>query len=515
MSIDLERVEQATLCEMRDALARGQLSARELLEAHLARIEALDGTYNAVLTINPQAQAIADALDAERAAGKLRGALHGVPVLVKDNLDTGDAMPTTAGSLALAGTRAGSDSTVVRKLREAGAVLLGKTNLSEWANFRSTRSSSGWSSVGGQTRNAYDPARTPGGSSSGSGVAVALGLCAGAIGTETDGSIVSPASMNGIVGFKPSVGLVSRAGIVPISASQDTAGPMARCVRDAAALLCAIAGPDALDPATTGAGAGVRQLEASLVAADLRGVTLDVASTYAGYHDRVDRLLADAVEGLRDAGACVIDEVELPRADAIREHERIVMEYEFKHGLNAYLAARDDSTPVRSLSDVIAFNAAHCETVMPHFAQEIHLSAEARGPLTDPAYRAARDRSLAAAAREGIDAALQSRGLDAILAPTTGPPWLIDWVCGDNRSGSAACPAAVCGYPHVTVPMGFVEHLPVGLSIFSGARRDAEVLRIAHAFETITAHRRAPRVAPAKAVERGSAPPSQRGPIRG
>jgi len=490
--MDLEHPQDCTLAEMRDALAEGSVSARELLEIHLARIDALDEKYNTVLTLNPEAAAIADRLDTARASGKALAPLHGIPVLVKDNLDTGDSMATTAGSLALADTHARADSTVVRRLREAGVVLLGKTNLSEWANFRSTRSSSGWSSLGGQTRNAYDCARSPGGSSSGSGAAVALGFCAGAIGTETDGSIVSPAAMNGIVGIKPSVGLVSRAGIIPISASQDTAGPMTRSVRDGVIVLSVIAGADARDSATAAAGITFSNLEASLDVFSLQRTRLGVARAYAGYHDRVDALLDDALDALLEAGAVIIDPVELPAVDAIREHERIVMEYEFKHGLNAYLAERDAQTPVRALADVIAFNDAHASAVMPYFGQDIHHGAEARGPLTDAAYLKARKQSLELAARDGVDAALAAHRLDALIAPTTSPAWLIDWLCGDNRKGSAACAPAVCGYPHVTVPMGFVEHLPVGLSIFSGAFRDCEVLRVAHAFESVTGHRRAP-----------------------
>lgn len=487
-----EQPELCTLTDMRNALGSGAVSAHELVIASLARIAALDATYHAVLVTNPDALLIADALDAERARGTVRGPLHGIPVLVKDNLDTADSMPTTAGSLALAGTHASSDSTVVRKLRAAGAVLLGKTNLSEWANFRSTRSSSGWSSVGGQTRNAYDATRTPGGSSSGSAVAVALGYCAAAVGTETDGSIVTPAAMNGIVGIKPSIGLVSRAGIIPIAASQDTAGVMTRTVRDGAIMLAAIAGTDPRDSATSTCASP--DFAAALENRGLRGVRLGVARTYTGYHDRVDQVLETAIVALRDAGAEVIDEVALTAADVIRVPERVVMEYEFKHGLSAYLASRDDRTVVRTLDDVIAFNTDHAHTVMPHFAQEIHQRAQQRGALRDAQYLLARAQSLALAARDGIDAALTRHRLDALIAPSTSPAWLIDWIGGDNRRGGAATPAAVAGYPHVTVPMGYVEQLPVGLSIFAGAGADRHVIRIAHAYETITSHRQPPLV---------------------
>jgi amidase len=486
--MDPDLIDDGGIAGLRAALDGGATTSAELVAQHLARIRELDDVHRAVLTLNPEAPEIAAGLDAELAAGRCRGPLHGVPVLVKDNLDTGDGMPTTAGSLALAGTHASSDSTVVARLRAAGAVLLGKTNLSEWANFRSTRSSSGWSSLGGQTRNAHDPDRTPGGSSSGSGVAVALRYCAGAIGTETDGSIVSPASMNGVVGIKPSLGLVSRAGIIPIAASQDTAGPMTRSVRDALLLLAAIAGADPRDP-TTAAGVAVADalsgLARDLDGAGLRGVRLGVARSYAGYHDGVDALLEDALSALRGAGAEIVDEVPLTPGDTLREPEQVVMEYEFKHGLEAYLRTRDDTLAVRDLAGVVRFNEDNAQTVMPHFGQERHLAALSRGALTDPDYLTARERSLALAARDGIDAALSLHRLDALVAPTTSPAWLIDWICGDNRKGSAAAPAAVAGYPHVSVPMGCVRHLPVGLSIFAGAMQDATVIRIAHAFERL------------------------------
>jgi amidase len=454
----------------------------------------MEPIHNAVLMINPDAVAIAKALDQERSTRGVRGPLHGIPILVKDNLDTGCSMPTTAGSLALAGTRASADSTVVARLRNAGAVVLGKTNLSEWANFRSTRSSSGWSSVGGQTRNAHDPLRTPGGSSSGSGVAVALGYCAGAIGTETDGSIVGPSSMNGVVGIKPSLGLVSRAGIVPIAASQDTAGPMTRTVRDGAIVLAAIAGADPADSATSIVQSMPLDFETDLQRTDLHGIRIGIARGYAGFHDRVDAVFESAIVELRAAGVEIIDDVDLTPADVIRPHERVVMEYEFKHGLQRYLATRDNNTKVRTLEDVIAFNRRNASTVMPHFAQEILEQSQCRGTLIDAHYRHAREQSLILAAREGIDTVIGQHRLDALLAPTASPAWLIDWVCGDNRRGGAACPAAVAGYPHVTVPMGYVEHLPVGLSFFAGAFSDREVIRIAHTYEVNRGHLEPPRV---------------------
>ena len=487
----LDRLESAAMDDIARALERRTVSSRELVEAHTARIAAHDARLCAVIELNPDALAIAGQRDAERAAGTLRGPLHGIPVMVKDNLDSGDRMRTSAGSLALAGHRAAADSHVVHRLRAAGAVILGKTNLSEWANFRSTRSTSGWSSRGGQTRNPYDAARTPGGSSSGSAVAVAAGFCAVAIGTETDGSILNPCSMNGLVGIKPTVGLVSRAGIVPIAASQDTAGPMARSVADAALLLGALAGTDPGDPATEAADRQREDYRLALDPAGLQGVRLGVARAYCGHHERADRLLEDAIGELKKAGAMVIDPIELPPADEIRPAERLVMETEFKHGLQAYLATTD--TGIRGLGDVVAFNRAHAATVMPHFGQEIFESALGRGGLDEPAYRDALATCRRLARAEGIDAALARDRLDAIIAPTATPAWLIDWLCGDNRrGGGASCPSAVAGYPHITVPMGCVEHLPVGLSFFAGAFAESRLIRMAFAFEQRTRHHRPP-----------------------
>jgi amidase len=486
----LDRLESATIDEIARALEQRAVSARELVEAHRARISEHDARLGAVIELNPDAIAIADERDAERAAGKLRGPLHGMPVMVKDNLDTGDRMRTSAGSLALADHRAAADSHVVQRLRAAGAVVLGKTNLSEWANFRSTRSTSGWSSRGGQTRNPYDTARTPGGSSSGSAVAVAAGFCAGAIGTETDGSIVSPCSMNGLVGIKPTVGLVSRAGIIPIAASQDTAGPMARSVADAALLLGAIAGTDPRDPATGAADRRREDYRAALDPAGLVGVRLGVARAYCGFHERADRLLEDAIAELKSAGAMVIDPIELPPLDAIRPAERLVMETEFKHGLQAYLAATD--ARVRDLGELVAFNRTHAAQVMPHFGQEILEASLGRGGLDEPAYRDALATARRLARDEGIDAALARDRLDAIIAPTTTPAWLIDWLCGDNKRGGASCPSAVAGYPHITVPMGWVDHLPVGLSFLAGAFAESRLIRMGFAFEQRTRHHRPP-----------------------
>jgi amidase len=487
----LDRLDDATMDEIARALERREVSSRELVEAHTARIAAHDAKLCAVIELNPDALAIAAQCDAERAAGRLRGPLHGIPIMVKDNLDTGDRMRTSAGSLALAGHRAAADSHAVHRLRAAGSVILGKSNLSEWANFRSTRSTSGWSSRGGQTRNPYDPARTPGGSSSGSAVAVAAGFCAGAIGTETDGSILNPCSMNGLVGIKPTVGLVSRSGIIPIAASQDTAGPMARSVADAALLLGALAGTDPADPASEAADRQREDYRLALDPAGLEGVRLGVARAYCGYHERADRLLENAIAELKTAGAMVIDPIELPSSDEIRPAERLVMETEFKSGLQAYLAATDAA--IRDLGDIVAFNRDHAAAVMPHFGQEIFESALGRGGLDQPAYRDALATCRRLARAEGIDAALARDRLDAIIAPTATPAWLIDWLCGDNRrGGGASCPSAVAGYPHITVPMGRVEHLPVGLSFFAGAFAESRLIRMAFAFEQRTHHHRPP-----------------------
>lgn len=481
---------QAPLLQLSKAMDEGRLSACDLTAAYLDRINAYDHTYSAVLTRNPDALLEAQALDKEAAQTGRRGPLHGMPILVKDNIDTTAPMPTTAGALALEGTYASRDATVVYKLRQAGALILGKTNLSEWANFRSTRSSSGWSTLGGQTRNAYDPARSPGGSSSGSGVAVALGFCAAAVGTETDGSIVGPSALNGIVGIKPTLGAVSRRGIIPISHSQDTAGPMARTVADAAVLLAAMSGTDPADPAT----ASAREFSSpdAFACCSLDGARIGVARTYSGYHDRLEATFEKALVALAAAGATLVDNVYIPPIERIRPSERLVMEYEFKVGLEAYLASRDGELGITSLEQLIEFNRLHADKAMPHFAQEILQQSNSRGTLQDYRYREARANALKEAASDGIDRALREHRLDAIVAPTTTPAWLIDWLMGDNRLGGCACPPAVAGYPHITVPMGSVEHLPVGLSFFASAGRDRDIVAYAHAYEQSTQHRVAP-----------------------
>jgi len=489
--IDLQAETIITLNARMDS---GALTAHSLTQHCLDQIERINPKINAILEINPDALHIAQELDQERASRGPRSLLHGMPILIKDNLDTADKMMTTAGSLALVGSYAKVDSFVVKKLRQAGAVLLGKTNMSEWANYRSTRSSSGWSSRGGQTRNPYALDRSPGGSSSGSAAAVAAGLCVAAIGTETDGSIVSPSSMNSIVGIKPTVGLVGRSGIIPISHSQDTAGPMARCVEDAAILLDLIADVDPADDITKQRQSALPiHRPKDLSAAGLKGAKVGVARNYCGYHEGVDEIVASAISAIERAGGEVIDGLGLVTMADIRVHESIVMSTEFKFGLNQYLSGTTQQC-VRSLADVIAFNEKNSPTTMPYFRQELLEISQARNDLSDPEYQQALGESRRLARDAGIDAMLSEHQLDAIISPTTCPPWLIDWVGGDNRSGGSACAAAVAGYPSVTVPAGYVFGLPVGLSFFSTVDRDAMLIKLAYAFEQQTKARIAPQL---------------------
>ncbi len=490
-------LEETTVADLASAMAVGRMTSRSITQSYLDRIAELDRqgpTLRHVIEINPDALSIADALDRERKAGKIRGPLHGIPILVKDNLDTADRMMTTAGSLALAGSIAPRDSTVAAKLRAAGAVLLGKTNLSEWANFRSSHSTSGWSGRGGQAKNPYVLDRNPCGSSSGTGGAVSANLAALGIGTETDGSIVCPSSANGLVGIKPTVGLVSRAGIIPIAHSQDTAGPMARTVRDAAILLGVIAGADARDAATA-ASAGKVETDYTrfLDANGLRGARIGVARKYLGFSDAVDALMADAIDAMKKQGAVIVDPAEIA-ADPDGEFD--VLLYEFKADLNAYLAGLGPNAPVRTLADIIAFNDAHKDQEMPFFGQDIMTKAQAKGPLTDKAYIDALAKNHKRSRDEGIDATMTKNKLDAIIAPTGGPAWVTDLVNGDHFTGGYSTMSAVAGYPHVTVPMGFVRGLPVGLSIFGTAWSEPTLIRLAYGYEQATRHRRAPKFVP-------------------
>lgn len=487
-------VEEASLAELATAQAEGRATAQDLVRAYLDRIERLDRqgpALNSVIELNPDALEIAAALDAERAEGRVRGPLHGIPVLLKDNIDTADRMQTSAGSLALVGTPALTDSTVAARLREAGAVILGKTNLSEWANFRGRRSSSGWSSRGGQTRNPYALERTPCGSSSGSGVAAAASLAAATVGTETDGSIVCPSAVNGVVGIKPSIGLVSRAGIVPISESQDTAGPMARTVADAALLLQALVGADPRDPSTAEAAEHVQDYVAALDTDALRGARIGVVRQLSGYHAGVDAAFEQALAALREAGAELVDPVPLPTRSEAAQAEFTVLVHEFRDGLNAYLAGRE-GVPVGSLAEVIAYNRLNAAQILPWFGQQLLEQAEDSGGMAADPYVEARAKARRLAGAEGIDAALAEHGLDALVAPTTAPAWPVDWVNGDHYLGGSAGMAAIAGYPNITVPMGQVHGLPVGLSIFGAKFSEARLIGLAYAFEQATRARRPP-----------------------
>lgn len=489
-------LEEATIMQLQNEMQTGKLTARSLVENYLSRIEAIDKngpTVNSVIELNPDALSIAAALDEERRTKGSRGPLHGIPLLIKDNIDTADKMMTTAGSLALLGSTPAQDSFVAQKLREAGAVILGKTNLSEWANFRSSHSTSGWSGRGGLTRNPYALDRNACGSSSGSGVAVAANLCAAAIGTETDGSIVCPSSTNSIVGIKPTLGLVSRAGIIPIAHSQDTAGPMARTVADAAILLGALTGVDSRDSITReSSGKALTDYTQFLDPNGLRGARLGIARKFFGFHDQVDKLMEAAIAAMKQLGAIIIDPADIPTQGKFDESEFEVLLYEFKADLNAYLQGLGPAAPVKSLQEIIAFNEKHREQEMPFFGQELLIKAEAKGPLTDSAYRKALADNQRLARKEGIDAVMQQHQLDAMIAPTGGPAWTTDLVNGDHFTGGFSSAAAVAGYPHITVPAGYVSGLPIGLSFFGRAYSEPVLIKLAYAFEQATKHRRPP-----------------------
>ena len=475
---------ELTIGDLQQKMQAGTYSSADLTRLYLDRIEAVDKNgpaLNAVLEVNPDAMAIASALDKERKAGKIRGPLHGIPILLKDNIDTGDQLMTTAGSLALKGHKATNDAFVAKKLRDAGAVILGKTNLSEWANFRSTRSSSGWSSRGGQTRNPYVLDRSPNGSSSGSGVAAAANLCAVAIGTETDGSVVSPASCCGLVGMKPTVGLVSRSGIIPISQTQDTAGPMTRTVTDAAILLSAMAGYDPADAITAGSrGKAAADYTTFLKVGGLSGKRIGVEKSFLTGHEGVVSLYREAIDQLKKQGATV---VEVDLLSSIRElggAEFTVLQYEFKDGINRYLASA--GTGVRSLADVIAYNKTNKATAMPFFQQELLESSEAKGDLTNPEYTQALAKSRSA--RQQIDKLMDDNKLDVLCSTSTGVAGCIDLINGDYDTGFYSCPpAAMAGYPHITVPMGTVHGLPVGLSFMARAYQEGPLFSYAFAYE--------------------------------
>ena len=491
-------LDEIDVAGLQRSMESGERTARSVTELYLARIEELNvrgPELRAIIETNPDAPAVAAELDAERAAGNLRGPLHGIPVVIKDNIDTHDRMTTTAGSLALEGSIPAADSHVAQRLREAGAIILAKANLSEWANFRGSPSTSGWSARGGQCRNPYALNRNPCGSSSGSGVAASANLAAVTVGTETDGSIMCPSSINGIVGIKPTVGLWSRAGIIPISHSQDTAGPMCRTVRDAAILLGAVTGVDARDTATS-ASRGNAQTDYAqfLDAGGLRGARVGVARNFTGFGARVGALFEQALDAMRAGGATVVDPASLDVDPAVDELSLLLLEYEFKAGLDAYLGGLGANAPVKSLADVIAFNERNASLEMPFFGQELFHSSQARGPLTDPQY-ARVTRTLQRAYRgDGIDRLMNEHGLDAIVAPTMGLAWPTDHIKGDPVAGlgSSTSPAAIAGYPSITVPMGLVSGLPAGLSLFGRAWSEPTLIRIAYAYEQATNGREPP-----------------------
>jgi len=489
-------LEETTIAQFLRAMESGQISAVLLVEMYLSRIQQIDRTgpaINSVIELNPDALGIAAALDAERRQNKLRGPLHGIPVLLKDNIDTADKMSTSAGSLALVNNHPARDAFVVRKLREAGAVILGKTNLSEWANFRSTRSTSGWSGRGGQTRNPYVLDRNPCGSSSGSAVAVSANLCAAAVGTETDGSVICPSHINGIVGIKPTLGLVSRSGIIPIAHSQDTAGPMARTVTDAAILLGAMTGPDPDDAVTTAKVVKTFTDYIRFLDPDgLKGARIGVARNFFGFNDRVDELMENAITVMKGNGAKIVDPANIETAGQFGESEWEVLLYEFKTDLNAYLARTNPDVTTRTLKDLIGFNERNKATEMSCFGQEIFIMAEEKGTLKDKAYLKALARNHRLSRKKGIDATMNKHELDAIIAPSGSPAWPTDCVNGDHYTGGSSSPAAVAGYPNITVPAGEISGLPVGISFFGRAFSEPVLLKIAYAFEQATQYRRPP-----------------------
>lgn len=483
---------ETSIADLHDQMQRGDVTSEELVDWYIDRIAKIDTAgprLNSIIEVNPDARAIAAALDREWQTSGPRGPLHGIPVVLKANIDTADQMFTSAGSLALANHSPPLDAFIVKRLRDAGAVILGKANLSEWANFRSTRSSSGWSSVGGQTLNPYDTARSPCGSSSGSGVAVSANLTVVAIGTETDGSVVCPSGIVGVVGIKPTLGLVSRSGIIPIAHSQDTAGPMARSVRDAAILLTAMTGVDARDPATADAESH-HDYSASLTADGLRGKRVGVIRSWygAGSNPHVDDIFEASIEALRAQGAEIVDDLEIETED-MYDPEYEVLLYEFKADLAAYFES--SAAPFETLAEVIAFNEANASSVMPVFGQEIFLEAEEKGPLTDEAYLTALTESKRIAT-EGLNGAMDEHSLDALIAITNGPSWMIDHVNGDSFGIGSSSLAAISGYPSITVPAGFVSGLPIGLSFIGKPWNEKQLIEIAYAFEQATGVRRAP-----------------------
>ncbi|MDT7541894.1 MAG: amidase [Acidobacteriota bacterium] len=493
-------LEEMTIAEMQEGMRSGKFTARALTRDYLERIEDVDKkgpSLNSVIETNPDALEIAESLDRGRKAGRVRGALHGIPVLIKDNIDTGDRMQTTAGSLALVGQTTPRDAFIVGRLREAGAILIGKTNLSEWANFRSTHSTSGWSGRGGQTHNPYALDRNPCGSSSGSGAATSANLCAVAVGTETDGSIVCPSSSNSLVGIKPTVGLVSRTGIIPISHTQDTAGPMARTVADAATLLGVLAGVDPRDAATTESrGKAQADYTRYLTATSLRGARIGVARKYFGFSDRVDKLMKDALDLMKREGATIVDPADIPTGSQLDDAESLVLRFEFKADLNKYLQERGTREGARTLAELIKFNEDNRVSEMPYFGQELFQQSQEKGPLTTKAYVDAVAKNHKLSRALGIDAMIRKFRLDCFIAPTGGPPWTTDLVNGDHFTGGYSTLSAVAGYPHVTVPAGYAQGLPVGISFFGAAYSEPRLISLAYSYEQASKLRRPPKFLP-------------------
>jgi amidase len=493
-------LDEMTVGELQSGMVSGKYTSHSIARKYLDRIDDIDKrgpAINSIIELNPDALSIATELDRERKAGRLRGPLHGIPVLIKDNIDTHDRMTTTAGSLALAGSIPPQDSTVAKKLRDAGAVILGKTNLSEWANFRSSHSSSGWSGRGGQTKNPYVLDRNPCGSSSGTGAAISANLAAIGVGTETDGSVVCPSNANSLVGIKPTVGLISRAGIIPISHSQDTAGPMCRSVTDAVHVLVALMGVDARDSATQAqAGKTARDYTKSLNLDGFRGARIGVHRKSFGFNDAVDKLMNDCIDIIKRHGATIIDPADIPTQGKFDDSEFEVLLYEFKADLNAYLASLGSRAPVKSLKEIIDFNEQYRDREMPWFGQDIMAKAQAKGPLTEKAYKDALAKNQKLSRKEGIDLVMDKNKLDALIAPTGGPAWPTDWVNGDHFTGGYSTASAVAGYPHVTVPAGYLFGMPVGLSFIGKAWSEPTLIRFAYAFEQATKVRRAPQFLP-------------------
>ena len=489
-------LDEMTVIDLQNAMMAGKYTAHSIARKYLDRIDDVDKhgpAINSVIELNPDVLLIAADVDSERKAGRVRGPLHGIPVLIKDNIDTHDRMTTTAGSLALGGSIPLQDSTVARRLRDAGAVILGKTNLSEWANFRSSHSSSGWSGRGGQTRNPYVLDRNPCGSSSGTGASIAANLATIGVGTETDGSVVCPSNANSLVGIKPTLGLVSRAGIIPIAHNQDTAGPMCRTVTDAAILLSVLAGVDSRDEATkTNPSKSFADYTKGLDTNGLKGARIGVHRKGFGFNDAVDKLMTDCLDIIKHRGAVIVDPADIPTQGKFDDSELEVLLYEFKADLNSYLAALGPRAPVKSLKEIIDFNEQYRDREMPYFGQDLFTKAQAKGPLTDKAYRDALAKNQRLSRKEGIDFVMDKNKLDALIAPTGGPAWITDWVNGDHFTGGYSTASAVAGYPHVTVPAGYVFGLPVGISFFGRAWSEATLIKLAYAFEQATKARRAP-----------------------